>query len=128
MHHDPLVTAKILRRLHAILWLACVATYVVMFTGHIGAGGSDLWALVKASASTLTVAVLGRAALSLLARASHAGAPVSDHPGQAPAGNPRAGSLLDIVSSPDADLEASPRAVGQGVLVAPPGAVRTGNR
>jgi hypothetical protein len=126
--HDAPVTAETLRRLHTMLWLACVATYVAMLTSHVAAGGSDLWAMVKASASTLAVAMLGRATLSLLARASHAPSSATEHVGETSVSNAQVGSLLDIVSSPDTDLEASPRALADAGSITAPIAVGTGNR
>jgi hypothetical protein len=127
-HHDGLFAAATLRRLHTMLWLACVATYVAMLTSHVAAGGSDLWAMVKAIASTLAVAVLGRATLSLLARARHAPSLATDQVGETSVTNGQVGSLLDVVSSPDTDLEASPSALAEARSITSPSAVGTGNR
>jgi multisubunit Na+/H+ antiporter MnhG subunit len=125
-HQAPL-TAATLRRLHAMLWLACVGTYVAMMASHLAAGGSDLWAMVKASSATLAVAVLGRATLSLLGHASHDPNASTNASGTA-VGGAHLGSLVDIVSSPDADPGANPNELGRSVSISPPSAAGTGNR
>jgi hypothetical protein len=127
-YHDAPVTPETLRRLHTVLWLACVVTYVAMLTSHVAAGGSDLWAMVKASASTLAVAILGRAILSLLARATRAPSSGSDHVAEASVSNAQVGSLLDIVSSPETDLAASPSAIANAGPITAASAVGAGNR
>ena len=82
--------------LRRLVWLVCIAVYLVVFVSGVLGGASDLVAMARAAGLTLATAVLGRLALGLLSRAAQpsAGPPSADE-------DRTLGSLIDLVSSPN---------------------------
>jgi hypothetical protein len=78
------------------VWVACVATYLIVFVGCIQAGTADLVALERAIGFTLATAVVGRLAVGLASRATQ---PAPQGPTAEPDG--KIGSLVDLLSSPN---------------------------
>src|SRR4051794_4585900 len=77
-----------------VLWVVCIATYLVVFIGGLHAGGDELLPMVRATAFTLAAAVLGRLVLGFLGQAS---LPVRQGPLDDQDGPD--GSLVDAASS-----------------------------
>jgi hypothetical protein len=102
----PVLDEQALSWAHRGVWVACVATYLIVFVGGIQAGTADLVALGRAIAFTLATAVVGRLAVGLASRATQPAqtGPMADQDG-------RIGSLVDLLSSPNVNTpedEASP--------------------
>src|SRR5919197_6681813 len=91
---EPALDDTTLGHARRVLWVACIAIYLIVFIGGIQAGGAELPTLARAAAFTLAAAVLGRIALGLLGRAS---VPVREGP-LADEDGP-VGSLIDPLSS-----------------------------
>ena|SRR5437867_1148375 len=77
-----------------VVWAMCIGVYLTVFIGGIQGGGAELIAVGRAAAFTLGAAVLGKMALSLLAKAS---LPVEQGPMAKQEG--KLGSLVDLSSS-----------------------------
>ena len=95
--HDqptPAVDAATLQWVGRGVWAVCIGIYLTVFVGGILAGAAELPTLGRAIAFTLAAAVLGRLALSLLAKAS---LPREEGPLDTQHGP--VGSLVDLVES-----------------------------
>jgi hypothetical protein len=93
---EPVLSPGQLGRLYRGLWALCVLVYLGVFFGGLAAGGTDVWAMVRAMVACVAVALVGRLAIGLLGQATQA---VEQAPLAAEEGT--LGSLIDLVSSPN---------------------------
>ncbi len=77
-----------------VVWAMCIGVYLTVFIGGIQSGGAELIAIGRAAAFAVGAAVLGKMALSLLAKAS---LPIEQGPMANQDG--KLGSLVDLFSS-----------------------------
>jgi hypothetical protein len=89
------------------IWALCIAVYLIVVIGGIGAGGAELMSMARAVGLTLATAVLGQFALRLLAGASL-------RVGPGPMANPegKLGSLVDLASAVNVPLHQEDEARG----------------
>ena len=102
-----LATAEAQAWVHRLVWLLCVAVYLVVFVSGVLADGSDVLAMLRAAGLSVLTAILGRMALGLLSRARQ---PIPEPP--LAAQDRTLGSLIDLSSSPNvAAPQAEPEAL-----------------
>ena len=77
-----------------VVWAMCIGVYLTVFIGGIQSGGAELIAIGRAAAFAVGAAVLGKMALSLLAKAS---LPIEQGPMANQDG--KLGSLVDLSAS-----------------------------